>query len=123
MKISDSEWKIMEVLWKSPSTITQLTEQLFEETKWKKNTVISFLNRMVKKGSVYYEQGEKNKIFFPACKREEAQMEQVRKVLNRSFLGNSSLFATTFVKNEQLSDDEIDQICKMLQMKKVDKDA
>ena len=47
MKLSDGEWKIIQLLWKeSPQTIIQLTKALDEETGWTKHTVISYLKRM-----------------------------------------------------------------------------
>ena len=49
--LSDGEWKLMNRLWEGPATITALTEGLREETGWQKNTVITMLSRLEKKGA------------------------------------------------------------------------
>ena len=50
--VTDSEWKIMDQLWKNGEmTMTQITRALEEETGWSKHTVISLLKRMCQKGS------------------------------------------------------------------------
>ena len=37
IRLSDGEWKLMEALWQNPpKTITQLTRELQEKTKWGK---------------------------------------------------------------------------------------
>ena len=53
INLSDGEWIIMNVLWKSaPQTITKLTSALKESTGWSKHTIITMLNRMESKGAV-----------------------------------------------------------------------
>ena len=47
IELSNSEWKLMRRLWdRAPSTITELTAALREETGWSKNTVITMLSRL-----------------------------------------------------------------------------
>jgi len=50
--VTESEWKIMELLWQNESlTMPRITQALQEETGWSKHTVISLLKRMCQKGS------------------------------------------------------------------------
>ena len=52
IELSNSEWKLMRRLWdRAPSTITELTAALREETGWSKNTVITMLSRLEAKGA------------------------------------------------------------------------
>lgn len=118
MNITNSEWKIMKLLWEQPMTITQLTKALMEENSWKKNTVITLLKRMEGKGTVYYEQGVKAKLFFPKCKKEEAMAEETGNFLNKVFDGNRSLMFSTVIKNSRMTEQEIDEICKMLNLQR-----
>ena len=61
VKITDAEWKIMNVLWeKEGSTITEITRSFRETTGWTKHTVMTLLKRLDEKGAVYYTEGKKN---------------------------------------------------------------
>ena len=117
MKITEAEWKIMEVLWKQPMTIMQLTKALYEETKWKKNTVISFLNKMVEKRAVYYVQGGKARIYHPKAAKEECGVMETREILKNYFDGNRSLMISTLVTHEKLTESEIAELCRLLDIK------
>lgn len=53
-KISDSEWKVMEILWeKGTATQSEVMDALTEG--WNKNTVYTFLSRLEHKGLVVAE--------------------------------------------------------------------
>ena len=121
MNISESEWKIMELLWEKPMTITQLTKALYEETKWKKNTVIAFLNRMVEKGSVYYEEGEKARVYYPMAKKNEVAVEEAKGLVERFFSGKRSLMISALAGREKFSESELDELCDLLNIERVKK--
>ena len=58
INLSDSEWKLMNHLWRrQPQTITELTAALKADTGWSKNTVITMLSRLEAKGAVRHEAG------------------------------------------------------------------
>jgi len=65
MKISDAEWKIMNLLWEEePRTMTQLTKALLSSTGWSKHTVITYLKRMEEKGMIRHIEGKKAKLYY-----------------------------------------------------------
>lgn len=118
MNITNSEWKIMKLLWEEPRTIIQITKALAEETGWKKNTVISMLKRMEEKGIVRHTEGEKAKVFYPDCSKEEAISEESEAFLHKAFEGNVSLLLNAFVRKDKLSEQDVDDICKLLDLKR-----
>ena len=49
-KITDSEWKVMEVLWsKGQLKASHIIEVLHSNTKWSDNTIRTLINRLVDK--------------------------------------------------------------------------
>lgn len=112
----------MEVLWEKPSTITEITEQLYLSTKWKENTVIVLLRRMLKNGTVSVHQEKNVKFFSPCISQEEAQADQFRTLIKERFQGDFSSFASALVKVEELSKDQIDNILKLFPNKKDEKE-
>lgn len=121
MQITEAEWKILELLWGEPMTITQLTKALFDETRWKKNTIITMLNRMVDKGVISYKTGAKARVYYAVATKEELGGIQAKGLLRRFFSGNRSLMISALVQNERLKESEIEELCKLLGIERVKK--
>ena len=119
ISLTASEWKLMEKLWdKAPQTIAQLTGALEEETGWGKHTVISFLNRMEKKGAVAWKEEGRAKAYYPAYPKEEATLEETERFLGRVFGGRLGLMVSSMVEGRALSDGEIDELLDILRRAK-----
>lgn len=72
IKISDSEWEVMRVLWTLGSADAQeITSLLGERMDWKLATVKTLLGRLVKKAAVTTETAGKKFRYFPAVSEEE----------------------------------------------------
>ncbi len=82
IKISDSEWEIMRVIWTlGQSTAQEITQILAESMDWKAATVKTLLGRLVKKKVVWTEQEGKKFIYHPAV----SEMETVRSATENLF--------------------------------------
>ena len=108
--LSDGEWKLMNRLWEGPATITALTEGLREETGWQKNTVITMLSRLEKKGAVRHEDGGRAKVFYPAMDRSEACHRETKGLLDRLYGGSLGLLVSTLLADEDLSDETLEEL-------------
>lgn len=116
IRLSESEWKIMSVLWENePMTITQLTASLKDETGWSKSTVITFLKRMEEKGAIAYEQGKSAKNFYTVIKRENAVVSEAKSFLKRLYKGSIGLMVNSLINENALSDDEISELYDILE--------
>jgi BlaI family penicillinase repressor len=117
INLSDSEWKIMSLLWEdAPRTIMKMVAALKDETNWTKSTVITLLNRMEAKGAVYYKEDGKAREYYPAVKREEIAVKETESFLDRVFKGSLGLMMNTMVKQKALSREEIDELYKILKI-------
>lgn len=112
--LTDSEWKIMEVLWgQSPRTMRQIEDALKSETGWTRHTVISFLKRMSAKGAVAVTEGDV-KLYAPRIAREEAVRKETRDLLDRMYGSSALRLMSAMVEEKQLDDREIDELMAML---------
>ncbi len=108
IRLSDSEWLLMNALWDhSPRTITQLVEQLREDTGWSKHTVITMLSRLEAKCAVRHEEGERAKQFYPILDRAATQRQETRSFLSRLYGGSLKLMVNTLVGDTRLSDEDL----------------
>lgn len=105
----------MSVLWEeAPRTITQLTRCFQETTGWTKHTIMTFLKRMEEKGAVYYEAGERAKLYYPKVERREAALQETEEFLERVFGGRMGLMLNTMVEQKALSGVEIAELYEIL---------
>lgn len=117
--LSNSEWEIMNVLWEfSCVTISQIVTKLNEKKFWDKHTVITLLNRMEKKGAVAYRRNERAKEYYSIISQNDIVMQESEQFLNRVFAGSLSLMVNTFLDNEKIKKEEIDELYKII--KKID---
>ncbi len=116
INLSDGEWKLMEALWQNPpKTITQLTKELYEKTRWSKHTIITMLNRLEAKEAVRHEEGEKAKQFYPCIRREEAAAEETSGLLERVYNGSLGLMVNTLISSNKVSREELDELYQILE--------
>lgn len=119
MKLSDGEWKIIQLLWKeSPQTIIQLTKALETETGWTKHTVISYLKRMEEKGAVGYQTEGRTKQFYPLIEEREAEVQETKYFLDKVFQGQLGLLLHRMVQQQNFSEDEIEELQNILDQAK-----
>ncbi len=115
VKLTDTEWKIMELLWNQGSMSTmELARALEESTGWARSTVITLLNRMTDKGSIRFETDKKSKVYYPAIDRDQAEIEETRSLVNKIYGGNIGLMISNLLKHENLSAEEIEEIRKII---------
>ncbi|OTN77247.1 CopY/TcrY family copper transport repressor [Enterococcus sp. 8G7_MSG3316] len=71
IKISDSEWEVMRVIWTmGQSTAKEITDLLSTNKNWKSATVKTLLGRLVKKGVLEPEAQGKKFIYTPLVSEE-----------------------------------------------------
>ena len=115
IKLSESEWKVMNLLWESaPQTMMQITTHFKDTTGWTKHTVMTFLRRMEEKGAIHYEEGERAKLYYPDIEKDEAVLWETEVFLDKVFNGRMGLMLNTMVEKKALSKDEINELYEIL---------
>lgn len=110
MHIANSEWKIMNLLWERPMTVTQLTEALEKDTAWNKCTIIALLKRLEERGCISYEQRKRTKWFFPIVDKSDASFDATEDFLDRTFGGSCFELISNMMSKNALSEDEVQKI-------------
>ncbi len=115
-KLSESEWKILSLLWESePMTITQITAALKPETDWSKSTVITLLGRMEEKNAIRYDRGKNARLYSSVLTREEAAVPETRSFLKRMYNGSLGLMLNSLASQGDLSPEEITELSAILE--------
>ncbi len=112
--LTESEWRVMEVLWRAPATLMELVRTLGESAGWAKSTVTTMVRRMEDKGLVGHEERGRAKLFRPLLAREDAAMAETESLLRRAYHGSVGLMVSALVRNSDLSQEELAELYAIL---------
>ncbi|KRE40679.1 penicillinase repressor BlaI [Paenibacillus sp. Soil724D2] len=116
--ISDAEWEVMKVLWaKAPCTANEVIEALEAQTDWKPKTVRTLLNRLAQKQAISYSQENRVYAYFPLVSEDECVKSETQSFLKRIYGGAFKPLLVNFLKEEQLSAEDIKELKNILEDK------
>ena len=112
--ITDSEWKIMEQLW-ARNSLTQPELMTLLSEDWSKNTVHTFLTRLVRKELVQVDKTVQPHRYCPLVSREACTRQEEENFLDKLFGGSAGLLVSSFVKGGKLSKGEREELKRLLE--------
>lgn len=87
MKLFDSEWKVMEVLWqKNDRTAKEISLRLADTIGWNKNTTYTVIKKCIEKGAI--ERREPNFTCHAQITKQQAQKEEAETLVEKVFDGS-----------------------------------
>lgn len=114
--LTDAESIIMEILWRDGATTSsEIRKEIKGVLNWSRQTVNTYLNRLVEKGLVGIEEINKRVYnYYPEVSREEYAADRTGSILDR-YYDNLPHMIAGFVKNEEISDSELDELEELVQ--------
>jgi len=111
-RLPDAEFDIMKVVWvnEPPITTNIIMQQLGDERKWKAQTTISLLMRLVERGFLRTEKNGKERTFFPLISKEDYLRMETGNFAKHFHNGSFLNLVTTLYDDETLSDKDIDEL-------------
>ncbi len=117
-RISDSEWRVMKVLWeRSPQSAGEVIAALANETDWKPKTIKTLLNRLVEKKALGFEQQGRAYLYHPLVPEKDCVKAENRSFLQRVHGGALLPMLAAFLDEQELSKQEIDELKRILHKK------
>ena len=114
-KISDSEWQVMRVVWKkSPISTNEVVEKLTPATLWKPKTIMTLLNRLVKKGVLGFVKKGRGYQYHPLLREDECIAVENRSFLQKVYGGSLKPMLINFLSEARLSKKEIEDLKRIL---------
>ena len=106
MKLFDSEWKVMEVLWQTGDrTAKELSLALADKVGWNKNTTYTVIKKCIEKGAI--ERREPGFVCHAQISKQQAQKEEAETLVDKVFGGSADLLFASVLSDRSLSKDEI----------------
>lgn len=118
VNISDAEWEVMQIVWLlRRATAADVIERLTPHTGWSHRTVRTLLARLVQKGALAAEEDGHRYVYRAVVSRSRCVREAGRSFLDKVFAGDPAELLVHFVRNSDISEDEIDQLKRLLDEK------
>ncbi|HWP79581.1 MAG TPA: BlaI/MecI/CopY family transcriptional regulator [Candidatus Acidoferrum sp.] len=110
LKLSNADYRLLMVVWDAePVASPELCKLAQSQLGWKRTTTYTVLKRLCDRELLKNE----NTVVTSLVGRKEVQRAESREVVNRSFDGSLPQFIAAFL-GEQVSDDEAEQIARMI---------
>ncbi|MBR4035256.1 MAG: BlaI/MecI/CopY family transcriptional regulator [Oscillospiraceae bacterium] len=113
-KLSDSEWRVLEVLWQGESLLGNIVDSLYESTSWSRNTVHTYLTRMEKKGLVRIDRNAEPHKYLPAVTRDDCSKKERDMLLNKVYGGSVGDLVAAFLKESKITPEEKAKLNRLL---------
>ncbi len=111
-KLPEAEFEIMKVVWanESPITTNIIMKQLGNEKKWKAQTVISLLLRLIERGFLRTEKVGKERTYYPLINREDYLQFETGNFIKQYHESSFLNLVNTLYTGKNLSDNDIDEL-------------
>ena len=111
MKLGAIETRFAEIIWaNAPLTTNQLIKLCADELEWKRTTTYTVLKKLCDKGLFRTE----NSVVTALVSKQEFEGMQSEQFVEETFKGSLPAFLAAFNSRKKLSDQEIDEIQKLI---------
>jgi BlaI family transcriptional regulator, penicillinase repressor len=115
MKLTESEWIVMNAVWeRSPASARDVLERIEAETGWAYTTLKTVLTRLVDKGALSVRKRANTSFYEPLVTRDTARRSAVRLLLDRAFDGTFGSFIHHLVAEAKLAAKDKQKLAAML---------
>lgn len=114
-RISDSEYEVMKVIWEHKLIKSQnIVEIVSPDKDWSEKTIKTLINRLLKKKAISYKKSGRAYLYYPLIEEKDYKNEEGKSLLNKFYNGSLDMMLVNFIRDIRLSEDELDQIKKLL---------
>lgn len=115
INISESEWKVMKVLWENSGLTLREIDAGLGDTGWSYTTVRTLVTRLLEKGAVAADKSSSNFKYYPAVSESECKRKEVNRFLSRVFDGSVSMLVSTLTKDSNLTEAEQKELMSIIE--------
>ena len=110
-KIFESEYHFCLIMWeREPVTTVELVKLCQERLGWKRTTTYTVIKRLGDRGVLKNEDG----LITALVSKEAAQAREIDVLVEEKFQGSLPAFVAAFTKRQTLSDEELDEVQRMI---------
>lgn len=112
-KLFDSELKVMELIWaKEPISAKELSLLADRDFGWNKNTTYTVIKKIVAKG--YIKRTDPGFICSSLISKKDVCESETKGLIDKLFGGSRKALFSALLKDEKLTQDEIDELRRLI---------
>lgn len=117
--ITEAESEVMKLLWQNaPLSANEIITKLTAQMDWSDQTIKTFLNRLHKKQVISFEKVGRTYLYSPLVTYDEYLNSENKSFLNRVYNGAVGMLFAKFIEEESLSDQDIEELQRILEKKR-----
>ena len=110
-KIHESEYRFCLILWEhEPVTAVELVRLCQDQLGWKRTTTYTVIKRLCERGVLQNQNGTVTSLF----SKDQVQACEIDELLEKKFEGSLPAFVAAFTKRQKLSDEDLDEVQRMI---------
>ena len=110
-KVFESEYRFCLILWENePVKSSELVNLCKEQLGWKPTTTYTVIKRLSERGVLKNE----NTMVTSLVSKDEVQAAEINEMVEKTFEGSLPAFVAAFTKHQNISEEEIDAVQKMI---------
>ncbi len=110
-KIFESEYRFCLILWEhEPVTASELVKLCQTQLGWKRTTTYTVIKRLSERGVLKNEDGTVTSL----VSKDEAQASEIDELVEKKFEGSLPAFVAAFTKHQNISEEELDEVQRMI---------
>jgi len=110
-KIHEGEYRFCLIMWEhEPVTAVELVKLCQEQLAWKKSTTYTVIKRLAEKGILQNDNGTVTSL----VSKDAAQAYEIEELVEKKFEGSLPSFIAAFTKHQNLSEEELDEVQRMI---------
>ncbi|RDY27581.1 BlaI/MecI/CopY family transcriptional regulator [Romboutsia weinsteinii] len=118
-QVTEAELEVLKVIWKKKKTTSkEIVDELLYTTNWKSKTIQTLITRLVDKGALDVDKSsKKGYIYSPNVSEQEYKKVANESFINKLYNGSLNLMLSTFITDNQLSKQDINNLKNLLNEK------
>ena len=113
--LGETEMEILHHVWDlGEATVAEVRDRILENRKVAYTTVMTIMKNLNDKGYLKYRKDGATYVYSAARKPEDVQFNLINGLINKVFKGSTAALVQTLVKGENLSEEELKQIRRMI---------
>ena len=114
ISISETEWKVMELLWeREPLTIGEIRDGL-KTTGWSDSTIKTLVRRLCQKGAVEADDTLGQFRYRALVKENECRLKETKNLINRVYHGSVKMLMANLVSDTNLTEEDAKKLLEII---------
>lgn len=114
INIAETEWKVMEPLWKAPGLTIGEIRAALADTQWSDSTIKTLVRRLTKKGILGIDDSGEQFRYYPVYGENECRLRETKHLIDRIYNGSVKLLMTNLVSDSNLTEEDAERLMELI---------